>query len=119
TGDHDEDHGHEHKNSKQMPVHSASVVDLGQWRGQYSPRIRGNPSGREAKATPLNQTLRRQNNVNGHDHNGTLAPDGVKHTLQGKRKGLELTWNDRVTGDAALAVALNASVGRFAEQSSE
>jgi hypothetical protein len=70
-------------------------------------------------ATPLNKTLRRQINVKGQDYIVTLSPDGLKITLKGKRKGLELTWSDLVTGDAALAVALNASVGRFAEQSSE
>jgi hypothetical protein len=31
-------------------------------------------------------------------------------TLKGKRKGQELRWEDFVSGDAALAVALNASL---------
>ena len=30
--------------------------------------------------------------------------------IKGKRKGRELTWKDLISGDAALAVALNASV---------
>jgi hypothetical protein len=38
----------------------------------------------------------------------------LKLTLKGKRIGQELSWNDLVSGDAALAVALNASVGKFA-----
>ena len=43
-----------------------------------------------------------------------LSPDGVKLTLKGRRHGLELRWTDLVNGEAALAVALNASVGKFA-----
>jgi len=68
-------------------------------------------------ATSLNKTLRRQITVKGDDYIVTLTPDGLKITLKGKRKGLELSWSALVSGDAALAVALNASVGRFEEQS--
>ena len=35
-------------------------------------------------------------------------------TLKGKRNGVELPWTQLVTGEAALAVALHASVGAFA-----
>jgi hypothetical protein len=34
----------------------------------------------------------------------------LKLTEKGRRKGQELAWKDLVTGDAALATALNASV---------
>lgn len=68
-------------------------------------------------ATSLNKTLRRQIAVKGQDYMITLTPDGLKITLKGKRKGLELSWSDLVSGEAALAVALNASVGKFEEQS--
>ena len=67
--------------------------------------------------TLLDKTLRRQINVNGQDYIVALSPEGLKITLKGKRKGVELTWNALVSGDAALAVALNASVGQFATQS--
>jgi hypothetical protein len=67
-------------------------------------------------ATPLTKTLQRQINVKGQDYIVTLSPDGLKITLKGKRKGLELSWNALVSGDAALAVALNASVGRFEQR---
>jgi hypothetical protein len=40
----------------------------------------------------------------------TLSPEGVVVTLKGKRKGQGLRWEDLVSGDAALAVALNASL---------
>jgi hypothetical protein len=67
--------------------------------------------------TPLDRTLRRQINVKGQDYIIALSPEGLKITLKGKRKGLELSWNALISGDAALAVALNASVGQFAAQS--
>jgi hypothetical protein len=63
--------------------------------------------------TPLDKTLKRQITVKGEDYIVTLTPDGLKITLKGKRKGVELKWSDLVSGDAALAVALNASVGRL------
>jgi len=66
--------------------------------------------------TPLDKTLRRQIQVNGQDFIVTLSPDGLKITLKGKRKGLELSWSALVSGDAALAVALNASVGRLNQE---
>ncbi|MFL6605466.1 MAG: hypothetical protein ACJ8R9_29600 [Steroidobacteraceae bacterium] len=67
--------------------------------------------------TSLEKTLRRQILVNGQDYIVALSPQGLKITLKGKRKGLELSWSSLVSGDAALAVALNASVGQFATQS--
>ena len=66
--------------------------------------------------TSLDKTLRRQINVKGQDYIIALSPEGLKITLKGKRKGLELSWSALVSGDAALAVALNASVGQFAVQ---
>jgi hypothetical protein len=67
--------------------------------------------------TTLDKTLRRQINVKGQDYIIALSPEGLKITLKGKRKGLELSWSALVSGDTALAVALNASVGQFAAQS--
>jgi hypothetical protein len=69
--------------------------------------------------TLLDKTLRRQINVKGQDYILALSPEGLKITLKGKRKGLELSWSALVSGDAALAVALNASVGQFAAQSAD
>jgi len=43
----------------------------------------------------------------------TIDPDGFKLTRKGRRKGVEIAWKDLVSGDAAMAVALNASVGRL------
>ena len=63
--------------------------------------------------TTLDKTLRRQITVNGQDYVIAISPDGLKMTLKGKRKGLELSWTALVSGDAALAVALNASLGQL------
>jgi len=65
--------------------------------------------------TQLDKTLRRQIRINGQDYIVALSPEGLKLTVKGKRIGLELSWSDLVSGEAALAVALNASVGRFAQ----
>ena len=67
--------------------------------------------------TPLDKTLKRELNVDGRAFIVALSPDGVKLTLKGRRLGLELRWTDLVNGEAALAVALNASVGKFAQVS--
>jgi hypothetical protein len=40
----------------------------------------------------------------------TLSPEGIKVALKGKRKGYELDWESLVSGDAALAAALNATL---------
>lgn len=40
----------------------------------------------------------------------TLTPDKFVLALKGRRKGLEIRWADLVSGDAALAMALNASL---------
>ena len=40
----------------------------------------------------------------------TIAPDGLKLVPKGRRKGYELAWQDLVSGQAALATALNASL---------
>ena len=40
----------------------------------------------------------------------TIDPAGLKIVPKGKRKGMEIAWKDLVSGDAALATALNASL---------
>ncbi len=42
----------------------------------------------------------------------TIAPEGLKLVPKGKRKGHELSWDALVSGEAALAAALNASLQR-------
>ena|SRR5579864_16206 len=64
-------------------------------------------------ATLLEKTLKRELSIGGRAYILAISPEGLKLTLKGRRKGLELQWNALVSGDAALAVALNASIGRF------
>jgi hypothetical protein len=61
--------------------------------------------------TKLDKTLKREIAINGEPYIVAISPEGLKLTQKGKRKGQELAWKDLVSGDAALAVALNASVG--------
>ena len=63
--------------------------------------------------TLLDKTLKRELNIHGRQFIVAISPEGLKLTLKGRRKGLELHWDALVNGDAALAVALNASVGEF------
>jgi hypothetical protein len=64
-------------------------------------------------ATKLEKPLRREIEIGGRAYIVTLAPEGLKLTPKGKRKGLELAWADMVSGEAALATALNASLQRM------
>jgi len=64
-------------------------------------------------ATRLEKTLKRELSIGGHAYILAISPEGLKLTIKGRRKGLELQWDTLVSGDAALAVALNASIGKF------
>lgn len=61
--------------------------------------------------TTLDKTLKRELQIKGQPYVLTLTPEGLKLTVKGRRKGLELGWEALVSGDTALAVALNASLG--------
>ena len=61
-------------------------------------------------ATRLEKTLKRELSIDGHAYMLAVSPDGLKLTLKGRRKGVELAWKSLVSGDAALATALNASL---------
>lgn len=60
--------------------------------------------------TKLEKPLRREVVVNDEAYTLTIAPEGLKLVPKGKRKGYELAWKDIVSGQAALATALNASL---------
>jgi hypothetical protein len=64
--------------------------------------------------TPLHSTLKRALSIDGREYVVTLTDTALKLTLKGKRNGVELPWSQLVNGEAALAVALHASVGAFA-----
>jgi len=61
----------------------------------------------------LQKKLRRELVVDGSAFILTISPESLKMTPKGRRKGYELKWADLVSGDAALATALNASIGKF------
>jgi hypothetical protein len=63
-------------------------------------------------ATKLEKPLKRELDVNGEAYIVTISPEGLKLVPKGKRKGQELLWKDLVSGEAALAVALSASLKR-------
>lgn len=60
--------------------------------------------------TRLDSNLRREIMIAGTPYTLTLTPDKFVLALKGRRKGLEIRWADLVSGDAALAMALNASL---------
>jgi hypothetical protein len=63
--------------------------------------------------TVLDKKLKRQVTVDGVDYTVALDPEGIRLTGKGKRKPeVELHWRDLLSGDAAMAVALNASLAR-------
>jgi hypothetical protein len=61
--------------------------------------------------TILDKQLKRQVTVDGVDYTVAIDPDGFRLTGKGKRRAqVELRWRDLLSGDAAMAVALNASL---------
>jgi hypothetical protein len=66
--------------------------------------------------TPLHSTLKRALTIDGREYVLTLNETALKLTLKGKRNGVELPWTQLVNGEAALAVALHASLGAFAKK---
>ena len=64
--------------------------------------------------TPLQKPLKRELRIKGQTFVLTISPESLKLTPKGRRKGYEPKWEDVISGDAALATALNASIGKFA-----
>ena len=60
--------------------------------------------------TKLDKPMRRELQIGEQVYTLTIGPDGLKLVEKGRRKGLELAWTALVSGDAALASALQASV---------
>ena len=61
-------------------------------------------------ATKLEKPLKREIEIEGKPYMLTISPQGMKLVPKGRRKGHEIAWKDLVSGDAALATALNASL---------
>ncbi len=60
--------------------------------------------------TKLEGPLRRELSIEGHPYVLTITPSGFLLTQKGRRRGYEMDWRAFVSGEAALAAALNASV---------
>jgi hypothetical protein len=60
--------------------------------------------------TALDKELKREVMIKDKPFTLTLGPQGLKLTEKGRRTGIELKWEDLISGDTALAAALNASV---------
>lgn len=61
-------------------------------------------------ATVLDKTLRREISIDGRPFMLSISPLGLQLVPKGRRKGLEIDWKALVSGDAAMAHALNASL---------
>lgn len=61
-------------------------------------------------ATKLEKPLKREIEIEGKPYTLMISPQGMKLVPKGRRKGHEIAWKDLVSGDAALASALNASL---------
>ena len=60
--------------------------------------------------TKIQKPFKREIEVNGEKYTLTLDNDGFRLVQKGRRKGVELRWDAILSGEAALATALNASV---------
>ena len=60
--------------------------------------------------TKLEGDLRRELLIGQQPYTLTISPHGFVLALKGRRKGLDIAWADLVSGDAAMATALNASL---------
>src|SRR5215472_14529609 len=66
--------------------------------------------------TMLDKTVKRELRVGDRAYIVAISPLTLKLTPKGRRKGVELNWEALVNGDAALAAALNASVGKLSAE---
>ena len=60
--------------------------------------------------TKLESELKRELFIDGTPYTLSITPDRFVLALKGRRKGVEISWSDLISGDAALATALNASL---------
>jgi hypothetical protein len=62
-------------------------------------------------ATVLDKELKRRITVDGDDYTVAIDPEGIRLVGKGKRTPeVDLRWRDLLSGEAAMAVALNASL---------
>jgi hypothetical protein len=61
-------------------------------------------------ATKLDKSIKRELDLDGKLYTVTIAPEGIKVTEKGKRKGQEIPWRTIISGDALLNEDLKISV---------
>jgi hypothetical protein len=61
-------------------------------------------------ATKLEKSIKRELELDGKLYTVIIAPEGLKVTEKGKRKGQEISWRSIVSGDASLNESLKISV---------
>ncbi|MEA5122682.1 hypothetical protein [Xanthomonas floridensis] len=60
--------------------------------------------------TPLDKPLRRELHIGDQAYTLVIDPEGMTLMEKGRRKGVRLRWDELVSGDAAVARALQASL---------
>lgn len=65
--------------------------------------------------TKLDGQLVREVDIDGQPYIVTLSSEGLKIVPKGKRKGTEIAWTDILSGQAALAAAMSASLKKKAD----
>ena len=61
-------------------------------------------------AVKLEKTIKRELEMEGRTYTVQIAPEGIKVTEKGKRKGREISWRAIISGDAQLAEDLKMSL---------
>lgn len=61
-------------------------------------------------AVKLEKTIKRELDMDGKSYTVQIAPEGIKVTEKGKRKGREISWRSIINGDAQLAEELKMSL---------
>jgi hypothetical protein len=61
-------------------------------------------------AVKLEKSIKRELEMDGKAYTVVIAPEGIKVTEKGKRKGREISWRSIISGDAQLAEDLKHSL---------
>lgn len=61
-------------------------------------------------ATKLDKSIKRELELDGQAYTIVIAPEGIKVTEKGKRKGIEVSWKTIISGEAQMHGDLQASV---------
>lgn len=67
-------------------------------------------------ATKLRGVLKREIEIEGRPYTLSVELDGFRLVPKGRRRGWEMKWASFVSGEAALATALNASLDAVADR---